>query len=1436
MYEELKKETDYEELRKKQFDINQKNQNILNNPINFKKNTTSKLITRANSNIFPKNIKDNKGVQTNNYTNYNLFALGYLNDPFNKKEEHPIQKTFTEFYKNQQIKEHSNIIYRNEKELMDNTTSFFNKTYNEKNQINDFNLPNLLEIKKKKLIKRNIKSKKGSEYPPTGGGNNEFIKRSRSNLIDKKHKKIFNNPINRYLSSRIYPNLKKKKQNAKNKFPNDKNNINANRCVSPSTTNNSYLHSNNNSSNINFKMSFTSNMFPKKSKNVINEINGDNIKNIKGNNISKNILEKDIKMTAIEYQLNKLLARKEKEKEKTKNKYNKIEKDNEAINIEEIYSKYLNEKAQKLSLVEMEKEKDDTIHSNKKYENTSQKIDYLITKNNYINNFINANKNKNNKINSGINEDLSYNLWLSKNIDYKKNRNKIFSNPIIRYAFFDKMINNITRKVSIVNKSSEKELELNISGNLNEKNDKNDIFDKKCQKNKICKDFKTYGYELMPEKILSNKKEINKEVNINSNKLEKENKKEKENEQQMKKPNSTYFMNGKNKSTLHKNKYDKKNNIEESKSITKENVRNILNGDKKNKNKAYCLIDNNLSNILNRNDNKLKFSFTYTNESTGQNYDYLDFLGDSSRRNKLNWNLISESDKEQGRILWKKLTANSPSISNKKSSNSNTIEKKQINTKEISNILKYPKIKEEIINNIIKNKSCKEIKKKENRKDDSKRQKLHCKRRNSSMIFQNIKNLKLSGRLKDISISEDEDEEEEESEDNEVNQDIVNKDKDKGKFKDKDKGKGDNNEKNKSKEIYTNNNGNNNHKVNNFEKSPKIKVRNQKRYETHSLDKKNFTKFEKEKGFEKIEPFIEKEEEELDFVEKNKDKDKETINEFEEEKIIKEVTEEKESKTFFQDENNLSKNRKKNINKSISRYNKSNAKKENKKNKFINLSKNNGDKDKVNINNNDKKEINLNINLYSALFHKQKNHRNKIKNQDLIGLSEYFHSSSSSKSSKSIKKGRYKVKVNQIIKGKNKSYSNKNKLEIKTQLYKGKDDKNKSKISNNKNQSLIIEENHILDDLIPDEFKDENENELIAFSPNYSKKDILCLSEDNRKSKRWEKYRKHILEPSSYPISSSHVIKNINQLELFDNFVKNYKSKHYKDEDEKMNKYYDEIYNKYGKGNEKTNPKNLVDIKIFGLEFKISLKSQRNYYKNFMKNVRFQNIKRRDEININKRLSFLLDKYNLQKLKEKNNKILNQRKSKINNIGIKKYFGQNTDYNGKTEKKQVGADEKDVNQTKIEKKEEDKVDPKKEMKRKKNELLLKLKHDVKYKIHMGEVKVSEMDNFNKFKKMINEIPLEGNNIELYISQLEQRFHSYEKELKLKEEKRDEESRINSFIDSMNYDFHIKNQIKHIQEKNFCNAIDFKQKNIINMLSPVQANNKKRFSKYQDYKK
>ena len=44
--------------------------------------------------------------------------------------------------------------------------------------------------------------------------------------------------------------------------------------------------------------------------------------------------------------------------------------------------------------------------------------------------------------------------------------------------------------------------------------------------------------------------------------------------------------------------------------------------------------------------------YTQTNINTDIN---IECLGDSLYKNKLDWNLISESDRQKGKILWKKL-------------------------------------------------------------------------------------------------------------------------------------------------------------------------------------------------------------------------------------------------------------------------------------------------------------------------------------------------------------------------------------------------------------------------------------------------------------------------------------------------------------------------------------------------------------------------------------------------------------------------------------------------------------------------------------------------------------------------------------------------------------------------------------------------------------
>ena len=100
-----------------------------------------------------------------------------------------------------------------------------------------------------------------------------------------------------------------------------------------------------------------------------------------------------------------------------------------------------------------------------------------------------------------------------------------------------------------------------------------------------------------------------------------------------------------------------------------------------------------------------------------------------------------------------------------------------------------------------------------------------------------------------------------------------------------------------------------------------------------------------------------------------------------------------------------------------------------------------------------------------------------------------------------------------------------------------------------------------------------------------------------------------------------------------------------------------------------------------------------------------------------------------------------------------------------------------------------------------------------------------MDNFLKFQKRINELAVEGINNRVYIKQLEEGFNSFEEELKNHEEKKRNERRINSFVDSMNFDLYRRDELKKAIEKYFCHPVDFKKTNIINKLSAVRIDKK-----------
>ena len=91
--------------------------------------------------------------------------------------------------------------------------------------------------------------------------------------------------------------------------------------------------------------------------------------------------------------------------------------------------------------------------------------------------------------------------------------------------------------------------------------------------------------------------------------------------------------------------------------------------------------------------------------------------------------------------------------------------------------------------------------------------------------------------------------------------------------------------------------------------------------------------------------------------------------------------------------------------------------------------------------------------------------------------------------------------------------------------------------------------------------------------------------------------------------------------------------------------------------------------------------------------------------------------------------------------------------------------------------------------------MLRLKHDIIYKINEGVINPSEMENFMKFQKKMNELYLEKINNRVYIKQLEEGFKAFEEQLKMHEERKKNEKRINNFMDSMNFDLYQKFELK-----------------------------------------
>ena len=284
---------------------------------------------------------------------------------------------------------------------------------------------------------------------------------------------------------------------------------------------------------------------------------------------------------------------------------------------------------------------------------------------------------------------------------------------------------------------------------------------------------------------------------------------------------------------------------------------------------------------------------------------------------------------------------------------------------------------------------------------------------------------------------------------------------------------------------------------------------------------------------------------------------------------------------------------------------------------------------------------------------------------------------------------------------------------------------------------------------------------------------------------------------------------------LFDKFLKNFKWK-YK-EDDKMNKYFDEIFNKYDDDDQ------LIDITFFGFHFKIKKKNRNNFRNILMKNIREKNENRI----IFTKLGLILDKFKNNKKKTSravfNSLAISKRHEKIKKL--KKLREEKE--KRKEKEKEIEKEQKEYMNIKEEEDEEYKTklfkgikkDSIKEVEKKKEEILSLMEDDIKFKIMKGEMGHTELDHFLNFQKRMNAYQLDYKS-KNFIKLLEQEFISFEEELKIKEQKKKEEKRLNNFVNDMYYDLQRNFYMKKAQKQLFCNVVDYSEMNNINLLSPT----------------
>ena len=132
------------------------------------------------------------------------------------------------------------------------------------------------------------------------------------------------------------------------------------------------------------------------------------------------------------------------------------------------------------------------------------------------------------------------------------------------------------------------------------------------------------------------------------------------------------------------------------------------------------------------------------------------------------------------------------------------------------------------------------------------------------------------------------------------------------------------------------------------------------------------------------------------------------------------------------------------------------------------------------------------------------------------------------------------------------------------------------------------------------------------------------------------------------------------------------------------------------------------------------------------------------------------------------------------------------------------------------------VESKKEIENKKEQILLRFKNDIIYKIKKRELTFNELFLYDELENKLKNFENNLSN-KKYIKLLNKYFNNFEKQLEISERKKMKEYRINHFMNNLRDDMDFLLEKKKKQENDFCQVLNYNEFNHINKLSDVNSN-------------